>query len=85
MKVNQHEDSSYGNLVAAIARLFLHKPYKTGTLEQPGRERLMVNLWLLTAPLLWKRFWLLPVVLTKGRFQVMHSENSSNQSVTVRE
>jgi len=44
MKVNQHEDSSYGNLVAAIARLFLHKPYKTGILEQPGRERLMVNL-----------------------------------------
>ncbi|MGB5217095.1 MAG: N-acetylmuramoyl-L-alanine amidase-like domain-containing protein [Smithella sp.] len=44
MKVNQYEDYSYGNLVAAIARLFIHKPYKTGMLEQPGKERLMVDL-----------------------------------------
>jgi hypothetical protein len=44
MKVNQHEDFSYGELVVGIARLFLHKPYETGSLEQPGRERLMVNL-----------------------------------------
>ena len=44
MKVNQDDDGSYGNLVAAIARLFIHKPYKTNTLEQSGREKLTVNL-----------------------------------------
>ncbi len=33
-----------GDLIAELGRLFLAKPYKAGTLDGPGRERLAVNL-----------------------------------------
>jgi len=44
MKGRQHDGYTPGNLVAEIAMFFLHKPYQTDTLEQPGREKLAVNL-----------------------------------------
>jgi cell wall-associated NlpC family hydrolase len=36
-------DSSYGDLIAEIGRLFINKPYKAETLENPGKEKLIVN------------------------------------------
>ena len=44
MQGRQNDDYSHGDLVAAIAMLFLDKPYQAGTLEQSGRERLIANL-----------------------------------------
>ncbi len=44
MQGRQNDDYSHGDLVAAIAMLFLDKPYQAGTLEQSGRERLNANL-----------------------------------------
>lgn len=43
MKNNQHDDSSYGNLIVEIGRLFINRPYKAKTLEYPGKEKLIVN------------------------------------------
>ena len=56
MKKNQHKinkssrsktlpgnDSSYGDLIAEIGRLFINRPYKAETLESPGKEKLIVN------------------------------------------
>jgi hypothetical protein len=36
-------DSSYGDLIAEIGRLFINRPYKAETLENPGKEKLIVN------------------------------------------
>jgi hypothetical protein len=54
MKSNQYKtdassnlppnDTSYGDLIAEIGRLFINKPYKAGTLEAPGKEKLIVNI-----------------------------------------
>jgi hypothetical protein len=38
------QDLFPGNLVIAIGRFFLGAPYKAGTLDVPGREKLIVNL-----------------------------------------
>lgn len=43
MKNLKHDKPSYGDLIIEIGRLFIHKPYKAGTLEGPGREHLIVN------------------------------------------
>ena len=37
------KDLSFGDLVIEIGRRFLHAPYKTGTLEAGGKEKLVVN------------------------------------------
>jgi len=37
------KDLSFGDLVIGIGRRFLHAPYKTGTLEAGGKEKLVVN------------------------------------------
>jgi cell wall-associated NlpC family hydrolase len=34
---------SYGDLIVEIGRLFINVPYKAGTLESPGKEKLIVN------------------------------------------
>jgi hypothetical protein len=34
---------SYGDLIIEIGRLFINLPYKEGTLEGPGKEKLIVN------------------------------------------
>ena len=44
MITTQYDDSSYGDLIVEIGRLFIKKPYKAGTLEAPGKEKLIVNL-----------------------------------------
>jgi hypothetical protein len=44
MTTTQYDDSSYGDLIVEIGRLFINKPYKAGTLETPGKEKLIVNL-----------------------------------------
>jgi hypothetical protein len=44
MTTTQCDDSSYGDLIVEIGRLFINKPYKAGTLETPGKEKLIVNL-----------------------------------------
>jgi hypothetical protein len=36
-------NSSYGNLIIEIGCLFINLPYKAGTLECPGKEKLIVN------------------------------------------
>jgi hypothetical protein len=36
-------DTSYGELIVEIGCLFINIPYKTGTLECPGKEKLIVN------------------------------------------
>lgn len=38
------QDLFPGNLIVEIGRFFLGAPYRTGTLETPGREKLVVNL-----------------------------------------
>ncbi|KQC08216.1 MAG: hypothetical protein APR62_05125 [Smithella sp. SDB] len=43
MKAKKHNDQSYGNLIVEIGRLFVNKPYKTGTLDNAGKEKLIVN------------------------------------------
>jgi hypothetical protein len=35
---------SYGDLIVEIGRLFINMPYKVGTLDCPGKEKLVVNL-----------------------------------------
>ncbi|HUN54051.1 MAG TPA: N-acetylmuramoyl-L-alanine amidase-like domain-containing protein [Smithella sp.] len=40
----QNSDLSYGDLIVEIGRLFINIPYKEGTLECPGHEKLIVNL-----------------------------------------
>jgi hypothetical protein len=42
-KIPLQHDLSYGDLIAEIGRLFLNKPYQAGTLEGPGREKLVIN------------------------------------------
>jgi hypothetical protein len=37
------KDLSFGDLVIEIGRCFLHAPYKVGTLEAAGKEKLIVN------------------------------------------
>jgi hypothetical protein len=37
-------DLSYGDLILEIGCLFINRPYKAGTLEAPGNEKLIVNL-----------------------------------------
>jgi hypothetical protein len=44
MEVKQYDPSPYGNLIVEIGRSFLGAPYKAGTLEVPGKEKLIVNL-----------------------------------------
>ena len=43
MKEKACDKSSYGDLIVEIGRLFINKPYKAGTLEGPGKEKLIVN------------------------------------------
>jgi hypothetical protein len=43
MKAKKCDDSSYGKLIAEIGRLFINKPYKAETLENIGKEKLIVN------------------------------------------
>jgi hypothetical protein len=43
MKEKECNKSSYGDLIIEIGRLFINKPYRTGTLESPGKEKLIVN------------------------------------------
>jgi len=37
------EKLSGGDLITEIGRLFVGRPYRAGTLDQPGREKLLVN------------------------------------------
>jgi Protein of unknown function (DUF1460) len=37
------KDLSFGDLIIEIGRCFLHAPYKVGTLEAGGKEKLIVN------------------------------------------
>ncbi|MGP8155176.1 MAG: N-acetylmuramoyl-L-alanine amidase-like domain-containing protein [Smithella sp.] len=39
-----NNDLSYSNLIVEIGRLFINIPYESGTLECPGKEKLVVNL-----------------------------------------
>lgn len=43
MKAKQCDDSSYGKLIEEIGCLFIGKPYQAGTIENTGKEMLMVN------------------------------------------
>jgi hypothetical protein len=43
MKEKKCDKSSYGDLIVEIGRLFINKPYKAGTLESSGKEKLIVN------------------------------------------
>jgi len=43
MKAKQWDDSSYGKLIEEIGRLFIGKPYQAETIENTGKEKLMVN------------------------------------------
>lgn len=43
MKTEKFDESSYGDLIVEISRLFINKPYKTGTLDNPGKEKLIIN------------------------------------------
>jgi hypothetical protein len=43
MKEKECDKSSYGDLIVEIGHLFINKPYKAGTLEGPGKERLITN------------------------------------------
>lgn len=42
-KLSTDGNLSYGDLIVEIGRLLINAPYKTGTLERPGKERLIVN------------------------------------------
>jgi hypothetical protein len=42
-KTLPENDSFYGGLIVEIGRLFINKPYKAETLENPGKEKLIVN------------------------------------------
>lgn len=42
-KTLPESDSFYGNLIVEIGRLFINVPYKAGTLENLGKEKLIVN------------------------------------------
>jgi len=43
MKEKECDKSSYGDLIVEIGRLFINNPYKAGTLEGYGKEKLIVN------------------------------------------
>lgn len=43
MRVKQFDNLSYGNLIIEIGLFFINKPYKTGTIENRGKEKLIVN------------------------------------------
>lgn len=43
MKVKKNDESYYGDLIVEIGRLFINKPYKTGTLEGQDKEKLIIN------------------------------------------
>ncbi len=42
-ELSPYSDLSSGDSIVEIARLFINTPYKAGTLESPGREKLVVN------------------------------------------
>ena len=42
-KFSPENDPSYGDLIADIGCLLINKPYKAGTLEGSGKEKLIVN------------------------------------------
>jgi len=42
-KSSPDSNLSYGDLIVEIGRLFINKPYKAGTLEVSGKEKLIVN------------------------------------------
>jgi hypothetical protein len=42
-KSSADDNLSYGDLIIEIGRLFINLPYKEGTLEGPGKEKLIVN------------------------------------------
>jgi hypothetical protein len=43
MKAKKHDESSCGDLIVDIGLLFINKLYKEGTLENSGKENLIVN------------------------------------------
>lgn len=43
MKESTCDKSSLGNVILEIGRLFIDKPYQSGTLENPGKEKLTIN------------------------------------------
>jgi len=43
MRVKQFDNLSYGSLIVEIGLFFINKPYKTGTIENRGKEKLIVN------------------------------------------
>ncbi len=43
MKAKQWDDSPYGKFIEEIGHLFIGKPYQAGTIENTGKEKLMVN------------------------------------------
>jgi len=43
IKTLPESDSFCGGLIVEIGRLFINKPYKAETLENPGKEKLIVN------------------------------------------
>lgn len=38
------KNTSYGDLIVEIGRLFIGKPYQSGTLENPGKEKLIIKI-----------------------------------------
>jgi hypothetical protein len=42
-KLSPDGNLSYGDTIVEIGRLFINVPYKAGTLERPGKEKLIVN------------------------------------------
>lgn len=43
MKNDKYEETCYGDLIVEIGRLFINRPYKAGTLEGYGKEKLIIN------------------------------------------
>jgi hypothetical protein len=43
MKAKKYDDPFYGDLIVDIGRLFINRPYKAGTIENAGKENLIVN------------------------------------------
>jgi len=72
-KTLPESDSFYGNLIVEIGRLFINVPYKAGTLENLGKEKLMSMYRALIAPLLSKQFLLSPDIPLPEDFHVLNS------------
>lgn len=44
MKKSTCDKSPFGDSIVEIGRLFIGKPYQSGTLENPGKEKLIINI-----------------------------------------